>query len=410
MKWYQEYSVFEGDRSFSAIINDYVVAFIPGVAAGSWLAWSIVFFLQGMVIFSFTMLNATAMIWVERKILGRLMDRRGPSHVGLFGLLQNFADGIKLFLKEIVFAKGVDRFSFYWGPVVIIASTLMILVVLPVSPGMAIGKGIGMELSLLFGLAMFTVTPFAILVVGWASNNKYSLMGGMRSAAQMMSYEVPLLLSVAAVVLMAGSLNIFEIVAAQRDFTWFIVPQILGFVVFFVAMVAEIERIPFDLPEAEAELIEGWMTELSGARFAMLMAIEYVRGYAGIALMVLLFLGGWSGPWIPFVGYVGILPAELWFFLKVYLLFAVWVWMRGSLPRIRTDQILNIGWKVLLPLSLANLVIAVVITEWGVLGTGIDFDEMFNNPWLFSSLGLGLIMLVIGGMVIFSGGRKEATG
>jgi NADH-quinone oxidoreductase subunit H len=203
-----------------------------------------------------------------------------------------------------------------------------------------------------------------ILVAGWAQNNKYSLLGGLRAAAQMISYEVPILLIFASVALMAGSFNINDIVNAQADTMWYFIPQFLGFIVFFIAAIAESERIPFDLPEAEAELVEGWQTEYSGMKWGLIMLGDYFRGYVACALIVLLFLGGWYLPFIDPVVQQAWIP-ELVFLLKVFLVFFVFAWVRAAHCRVRTDQILNIGWKVLLPLSVINLVIVAGLIYWG---------------------------------------------
>ncbi len=310
------------------------------------LGESVVLLLVGFIV-------AITMIWQERKTLGRLMDRRGAMVVGPAGYFQNIADGLKTLLKEYIVPDKADRTVYDWAPVIMIGSSILLLVAIPLSDRFYMSN---LDAGLLFIFAVFSITPFAILLGGWASNNKYTLIGGMRSAAQLISYEIPLLLSLVGVVLLAGSLNIGDIVNAQSDSTWFIIPQFIGFIVFMITIVAEVERIPFDLPEAEAELVEGWWTEYGGMRFGLLMLAEYFRGYAGAAVAVLLFFGGWNGPF---------LPAEIWFMLKVFIVFFVFIWLRGSLTRVRIDQVLNIGWKRLLPLAMVNLVIAVAVKTLG---------------------------------------------
>ncbi|MBM4237832.1 MAG: NADH-quinone oxidoreductase subunit NuoH, partial [Euryarchaeota archaeon] len=306
-----------------------------------------------IVVFLVGFLIAITMIWQERKTLGRLMDRRGAMVVGPAGYFQNIADGLKTFLKEIIVPRSAERTVYNWAVVIMIASSLFLLAAIPLSDRFYLSD---LDGGLLFIFAIFSITPFAILLGGWASNNKYSLIGGMRSAAQLISYEVPLLLSMVGVVLLSGSLNIGDIVSAQQQSIWYIVPQFIGFVVFLIAIVAEVERIPFDLPEAEAELVEGWWTEYGGMRFGLAMLAEYFRGYAGAAVAVILFLGGWSGP---------VLPPEIWFLIKVFIVFFIIIWIRGSLTRVRVDQILNIGWKRLLPLSMVNLAVAVAVKTMG---------------------------------------------
>lgn len=308
-----------------------------------------------LIVFIVGFLIAITMIWQERKTLGRLMDRRGAMVVGPAGYFQNIADGLKTFLKEIIIPEKADRKGYNWAPVIIIGTSVLLIGLVPMSDRFYICD---LDGGLILIFAVFSITPFAILIGGWASNNKYSLIGGMRSAAQLISYEVPLLLSLVGVVVLTGSLNLGEIVRAQQESIWFVIPQFIGFIVFLVTIVAEVERIPFDLPEAEAELVEGWWTEYGGMRFGLIMLAEYIRGYAGAAVAVLLFLGGWSGPF---------LPPEIWFLIKVFIVFFVFIWIRGSLTRVRIDQILNIGWKRLIPLSMVNIVIAVVIKSMGWL-------------------------------------------
>ena len=209
-------------------------------------------------------------------------------------------------------------------------------------------------------MAAFSIAPIGVLTTGWACNNKYTLIGGMRSAAQLMAYEIPLLLSMAGVFLVAGSFSPMDIVAQQQEVwlfgipMWNIIPQFLGFIVFMVCILAEVERIPFDLPEAEAELVEGWTTEIGGLRLGLTFAAEYIRGFVGAMIATVLFLGGWAGPF---------LPGEIWFLIKVYGILVFFIILRWTVPRIRTDQILLLGWKRLLPLSLVNLAIAILYVE-----------------------------------------------
>ncbi|MCJ7606757.1 MAG: NADH-quinone oxidoreductase subunit NuoH [Thermoplasmata archaeon] len=306
-------------------------------------------------------INVLNFIWLERKISGRIFDFYGPYYVGyrIGGWLQNLADGMKLFVKGVITPAKADKLGFLLAPIIYVGSSLLILATIPLSEDFGVAfndSGRGVPAALLVAFTAFAIAPFSILLAGWSSNNKYTLIGGMRSAAQMMSYEIPLLLCVASVVVLTGSFDFVEIVRAQHDI-WFAIPLALGFVVFLVCLAAEVERIPFDLPEAEAELVEGWTTEYSGMRFGLFMMTEYVRGYAGGALVTALFLGGWQGP--------SILPDEIWFLIKAYIVFCVFVWMRWSLPRIRVDQILNLGWKRLLPLALVNLMIAVALKSMG---------------------------------------------
>ncbi len=310
-----------------------------------------------LIVFVVGMLVSITLIWQERKTLGRLMDRRG-TQVGPIGLFQNFADALKVLVKEHIVPEAADSLVYNLAPVVIIGTSLMMFVTLPYSPGFYVSNP---QLGLLLTLALFGIVPFAVLLGGWASNNKYTLIGGMRAAAQIIAYEVPLLLSVVGVVILTGSLNFFEIVQWQQDNVWLIAPMIIGAFTFVISMVAELERVPFDLPEAEAELVEGWGTEYGGMRFGLIMMSEYARGFVGSSIITLVFLGGWDMP-----DFLNVIPVGLWFLLKVFMVFGIIIWVRGALPRVRTDQILNLGWKRLLPLAAINIAIAIVFKTAGV--------------------------------------------
>jgi NADH-quinone oxidoreductase subunit H len=312
---------------------------------------------QTIVVFIFVFLFAgLTVIWLERKLLGRMMDRRG-TQVGLIGLGQNFADGIKTLLKAIIIPADADKKVYTWAVVMIIATSALLLGLVPWSDTF---YAVNVPLALLLGLAVFSLAPFAILLGGWASNNKYTVIGGMRAAAQLIAYEVPLLLVVVSVVIMTGSMNFNEIVNWQESNILLIVPLIIGAITFFVAGLAEVERVPFDLPEAEAELVEGWQTEYGGFRWGLIMLSDYLRAYIVCALFAILFLGGWSGP--------GPIPGAIWLLLKTFFLFFIMVWVRAAMVRIRTDQILTIGWRRLLPLAIINLVIVILIKAYAVGG------------------------------------------
>ena len=343
------------------LIPDPVGSFFEGI--GGWfvsvgVVSLLAIVLEALILIIFALLNVIILIWVERKILARIMDSRGPFYVGPLGFFQNVADGAKLFVKQIIKPAKADKFGYQIGPIIFVASSFMILAAIPLSPefGMRDGYGNSIPASILFAFAVFAIAPFSILIAGWSENNKYTLIGGMRSAAQMMSYEIPMLLTVASVFLLAGSFSFVDVVNAQQNM-WYGIPLLLGLIIFIVCMVAEVERIPFDLPEAEAELVEGWTTEYSGMRFGFFMFTEYLRGYAGCGIATALFLGGWQGP--------DIIPGEIWFLVKAYIVFLVFIFIRGALPRIRTDQILNLGWKRLLPLAVINLIIAAALKTAG---------------------------------------------
>jgi len=378
------------------------------------IAWLVA--IQVMILWG-TAINLLVMMWMERKFYSRLQDRVGikigltsmdflaripilgglftnfvkrPSHLGT-GFLQNVADGVKMVQKENLTPAKADAFTFHAAPVLIASSTLLIFAALPFSDGFTIMQSPN-PFGILFILAAFSLAPIGILIAGWSSNNKYTLIGGMRSTAMLMSYEIPMILSLIAVVVLMGTLDPFEIVhrqaqpisasISQLSFlgsagadgaiyfpNWNIFTAFPAFLVFAIAILAEQERIPFDLPEAEAELVEGWLTEYSGMRFGLVFGFKWLRGLAGSGLLVILFLGGWTGPHItlPLPGLSLAFPfQELWFMVKVYLVFMAYVWISWSFPRIRIDQILNIGWKVLIPIALLAIFLSIALRAFGV--------------------------------------------
>ncbi|MDR5730266.1 MAG: NADH-quinone oxidoreductase subunit NuoH [Terriglobia bacterium] len=287
---------------------------------------------------------AALLIWVERRLLALWQDRYGPNRVGPFGLLQVVADMIKIFAKEDWIPPFADKTIFVIAPAIIMVTVLLSFAVLPIAPGIIV---VDLNIALLFFLAMSSLGVYSIVLAGWASGNKYSLLGGLRAAAQMISYEVFLGMSLMGVVLLAGSFNLTTIVEAQRKL-WFVVPQFLGFVLFLVAGVAEARRLPFDLPEAEAELVAGFHSEYSGMKFGMFFVGEYLGVILISSMITVLFLGGWMGPW---------LPPLVWFLIKVFAFICFFILLRAALPRLRFDQLMSLGWKVMLPLALANLVV-----------------------------------------------------
>ncbi len=293
------------------------------------------------------------LIWLERRLLGLWQDRYGPNRVGPFGLLQVLADMIKVFTKEDWIPPFADKAVFIIAPAVIVVVVLMSYAIIPFAPGIQI---VDLNIGLLFFLAMSSLGVYSVALAGWASDSKYSLLGGLRASAQMLSYEVFMGLSVMGVVMLAGSFNLREIVEAQRHM-WFVVPQFIGFVVFFIAGIAETHRLPFDLPEAESELVAGYHSEYSGMKFGMFFVGEYLGIALISALTVSLFFGGWWGP---------LLPPLAWFLIKTFLFICFFILLRASLPRPRYDQLMSFGWKVMLPLSLLNLVVtgaAVLLTR-----------------------------------------------
>jgi NADH-quinone oxidoreductase subunit H len=296
---------------------------------------------------------AAGLIWLERRLLAVWQDRYGPNRVGPFGLAQVLADMIKIFTKEDWIPPFADKVVFVLAPAVIITTVLLSFAVIPVSPGVSVAN---LNIGLLFFLAMSSMGVYSVTLGGWASNSKYSLLGGLRASAQMLSYEVFMGLSLMGVVLLAGSFNLSDIVEAQRGL-WFCVPQFLGMVIFYMAGLAEARRIPFDIPEGESELVAGYHTEYSGMKFGMFFVGEYLGITLNSAMIATLFFGGWLGP---------VLPPIVWFLLKTLVLICSFILMRAALPRPRYDQLMAFGWKVLLPLALLNL----LATGGIVLATG----------------------------------------
>ncbi|MGD0115399.1 MAG: NADH-quinone oxidoreductase subunit NuoH [Dehalococcoidia bacterium] len=280
--------------------------------------------------------------WLERRMLGLWQDRYGPNRVGPFGLLQVAADAIKMFTKEDWIPPYADKAVFVLAPAVIMLAVLMSFTVIPFSSSLNI---IGLNVGLLFFLGMSSMGVYSIVLGGWASNNKYSLLGGLRASAQMLSYEVFMGLSITGVVMLAGSFDLRVIVESQKA-VWYCVPQVLGFVVFMVAGVAETRRVPFDLPEADSEIVAGFHSEYSAMKFGMFFVGEYL-GVALISVMVAtLFFGGWRGP---------LLFPPMWLALKMFVFICFFILLRATLPRLRYDQLMSWGWKVMLPLALLNL-------------------------------------------------------
>jgi NADH-quinone oxidoreductase subunit H len=293
----------------------------------------------------FIVLNlAAGLIWVERRLLALWQDRYGPNRVGPLGLGQVLADSVKLFTKEDWIPPFADKVVFVLAPGIIVATALLAFAVVPLAPGFVIAD---LNIGLLFLLAMSSLGVYSVVLAGWASNNKYSLLGGIRASAQMLSYEVFMGLSLLGVVIIAGSFRLTDIVEAQRKM-WFVIPQFLGFVLFLIAGVAETRRLPFDLAEAESELIAGFHSEYSGMKFGMFFVGEYIGVILISAVISLLYFGGWLGP---------VLPAPVWFAIKTLAFICLFILLRAALPRPRFDQLMLWGWKFMLPLALINLLV-----------------------------------------------------
>jgi NADH-quinone oxidoreductase subunit H len=313
--------------------------------------------LVGLIaVLAFSQLNALFLVWLERKVAGHIQLRPGPKEVGPFGLLQTIADGIKLVGKELITPFKADKKLFILAPIMIFMPVLVGFLVLPFGENLII-RDMNAGVLLIFAFSTFSV--LAILAGGWASNNKYALLGAVRSVAQNVAYEIPLLLSVLSVVLMVNSLKFSEIVAAQGR-VWFFLVQPVATIIYLICATAETNRAPFDIPEAESELVAGFHTEYSGMRFGLFFLAEYTNMFIVCAVATSVLFGGWHGPF----GFSLGLPGVVWFLLKTYFLLFVIMWVRWTFPRLRFDQLMNFSWKVMIPLSLANLVVTAAILKF----------------------------------------------
>jgi len=297
-----------------------------------------------VIILAFVLITAIIFIWLERRGLGRLQIRLGPNRAGPFGLLQPLADVLKLLIKEDTVPTKADKLVFWLAPIVALAPVLMLFAVIPFQSGALLAD---LNIGILYVLAISSLASVGVFMAGWASNNKYSLIGAMRDVAMLISYEIPIVISIVGVILITGSLSLTEIVGAQESIP-FILLQPLGFLIFFLGSLAESNRTPFDLVEADSEIVAGYHIEYSGMKYGTLMLTEYAEIIAISALVTTLFLGGWQGP---------LLPPILWFFIKVAAVFLLSVWIRGTIPRLRIDQVMAFAWKFLLPLALINLLV-----------------------------------------------------
>lgn len=321
--------------------------------------------LTAIAVFAIAVVNILIVLYMERKIIGDVQVRYSIMRVGKRGILQPVADALKLMLKEDIIPRKADHFLFVLAPLLFFVPTFLLYLSVPAANNL---YAMNLELGLFYFFAVLTVMPIGLILAGWASNSKYSLIGGLRSAAQQISYEIPLLLAAIGVVMIAGSLNLIDIVKNQQGIislfgiktyipNWFIFYQPFGFLLFFIAVLADLNRSPFDLPEAESEIIAGPFTEYSSMKFALFLFAEYMVLIVMSAMVVIMYLGGWNGPF---------LPPVVWFFAKTY--FVIWfgIWIRATVPRLRIDQLMNFGWKFLLPATLVNvLVTGVFILQAG---------------------------------------------
>ncbi len=339
----------------------------PDWPGGFWWHW-LVF---TIIILAFVLSVVMGFIWFERRGLGRMQARLGPNRTGPLGLLQPVADAIKVLIKEDIIPDRADKIVYWLAPVVAFVPVLMIFAVVPFQDGAAL---IDLNIGILYVVAISSVSTLGIFMAGWCSSNKYSLIGAMRGVASVVSYEIPVVLSLAGVVLISGSLSLNQIVMAQ-DIP-FILVQPLGFILFFIGACAEINRAPFDLLEADSEIVAGFHTEYSGMKFALFYLVEYAEALAISAIIATIFLSGWRGP---------VLPPWLWFLIKVVAVFFVIFWIRATVPRVRIDQLMALAWKFLFPLALLNLVItAIEVLTW---------PQML--PWIMVLVNMGIMVILL---------------
>jgi len=310
-----------------------------------------------LIVLGFTLMGVPFIVWMERKVLGHMQDRIGPERVGPFGLLQTIADGIKLFVKEDLVPSQVDKTVYFLAPAISVITALVAMTVIPWGDSLTIlGRTIALRITdvnvaVLFLLGTTSMGVYGIVLGGWAANSKYPLLGGLRSSAQMISYELAQGISLVPIIMMTGSLSLAEIGRAQEKM-WFVVPQFFGFLIYVICAVAETNRAPFDLAEAESELVAGFHTEYSSMKFALYFVSEYANMMVVSGVAITCFLGAWFGP---------VLPGPAWFLLKLVFFLFCYIWLRGTFPRLRYDQLMSFGWKVLLPASLLNMAVTAVV-------------------------------------------------
>lgn len=304
--------------------------------------------IKAVALLAFISVSVMFLIWWERKISAHIQSRLGPMIVGWHGCLQSIADTVKLLLKENIVALAADKVSFWLAPLVVFAASFLPFVAIPFSKNLIVCD---LGLGLFYILAISSLGVIGIFMAGWGSGNKYSLLGGMRIAAQIISYEIPLVLSVLTIIMLSGTLSTIKIVEAQTKL-WFIVCQPVAFLVYFISAMAEVNRAPFDISEAESELVAGFHTEYSGMKFSMFFLAEYTNMFTVSALATILFLGGWQGP---------VLPAPVWFLIKVYFLIFLMMWVRWTFPRLRVDQLMGFAWKFLVPVAFLNILLTAAI-------------------------------------------------
>jgi NADH-quinone oxidoreductase subunit H len=360
--------------------------------------------LIGVVLIAlFPLVLVILLIWFERKIAARVQDRLGPNRVGPFGLIQNVADAVKLIIKEDITPAGADRVVYNLAPITAVLATTLIWAVIPFSP---VHIGVDLNIGLLYFVGISSVGTLSVIMAGWASNNKYALLGSFRAVAQLVSYEVPMVIALLIPVLLTGSMGMQDIVRAQIGM-WFIVPGLVSAVIFYISNLAETGRAPFDLIEAESELVAGYNIEYSGMKFGLFMANEFMHAFTANLLFAVIFLGGWSGPLaqeIPFLGFV-------WLMIKTFLLYIPSLILRATIPRVRIDQMMSFNWKFLVPISIVNVLITALLLQvtkalgWQPAPGETDF--LAHLPQSLVLL-LGNLALIAGVLTVLrNAGRRE---
>ncbi|MEK7825997.1 MAG: NADH-quinone oxidoreductase subunit NuoH [Nitrospirota bacterium] len=315
------------------------------------------------VVLGVVLFHVAYITYFERKILSHMQDRLGPMEVGPHGLLQPMADGLKLFFKEDIIPAGADKIIFSIAPIIVLVPALIGFAVIPFAKESITIFGLtfkpfitDINIGILYIFAFASIGAYGVILGGWASNSKYALLGGLRAGAQMVSYELALGLSIIGVLLLSQSLSMVQIVEAQNRI-WFVLLQPVAFVIYIICAVAETNRLPFDMPEAESELVAGFFTEYSGMRFSFFFLAEYANMILVSCVATILFLGGWHAPF----KFLEFIPPTIWFIIKVYSILFFFIWIRGTLPRVRYDQLMKFGWKVMIPLSLANIIVTSIV-------------------------------------------------
>jgi NADH-quinone oxidoreductase subunit H len=385
-----------------SILNVILGTPVRGQSYGTDLAGFLDVALMGIVILIILALDlALFIIWLERKLMARMMTRRGPTHQGPYGLFQNLADTLKLISKEIINPKMADKFGFHFAVVIAVVTAAMSVFVLPFSETFLVTAP---NAGVLLIFALFSLYPIGVLVAGWSSNNKYSLLGGFRSAAQLISYEVPLMLSLIGVLILAN----WNLPASQRTFSFLVIGQYqidfwlflllpVGFAVAFTAMLGETERVPFDIPEAESELVMGWRTEYPASPFLLIMAVEYFHMFVNSGIVVIMFFGAW---YMPF-GLGDVIDPAIWFLIKLHIFVIIMIWIRAALPRVRIDQFLMLGWTRLIPMSVLNLF-------WAI---GLGFLLYDSNLGITEPMVILFNIVFIGGLFLLVGlfSKRKST-